>query len=173
MANLNVLFTLKNMTVSNPNYEGDTSGREIRVSKLLKAPIYRVWDAWTKSDQVSQWWGPRGVIIDIHKMDVRPDGDWLLDITLADGKKFPNKSTFREIIPNTRIVFEHFAPNYLATVDFESKGNDTFINWVMIIDTKKLYDTLVNTFKADQGQLDNVEKLAEYLEKNQAKWPEM
>jgi len=154
------------MAISNPNYEGNTSDRQIKVSKLLKSPMSRVWEAWINPDQIRQWWGPRGVTVDIHKMDVKPDGEWLLDITLADGKKFPNKTMFREIVPYKKIVFEHFAPNYLATVNFEAKGDETLISWMMIIDTKKLYDTLVTTFKAEQGQRDNVEKLAEYLERN-------
>ena len=147
-------------------YEGDTSDRELKISQHLKSSINKVWDAWTNPNHIKNWWGPSGVTADIHKMDVKTDGEWNLDITVADGKKFPNKSLYKEIIPNSKIVFEHFNPNYLATITFESKGHDTLMNWTMIIETKKLHDALANTFKADQGLRDNGEKLAEYLEKN-------
>lgn len=146
-------------------YDGDTSDRKLEISQLLKSPIRNVWEAWTNPKHIQNWWGPRDVKVDIHKMDVKPDGDWLLDITIPDGKKFPNKSVFKEIVPNEKIVFEHFNPNYLAIITFKPIGDDTLMHWTMIIETKKLYDALVSTFKADQGLRDNGDKLSEYLEK--------
>jgi uncharacterized protein YndB with AHSA1/START domain len=36
--------------------------RDLVVSRTFDAPIARVWQAWTESDDVKRWWGPLGVL---------------------------------------------------------------------------------------------------------------
>ncbi len=63
-----------------------------------------------------------------------------------------------------KIVYEHVsAPKFLATVEFESQGNKTLINWCMLFDTREELIQVVKTFKADEGLRQNVEKLQQYL----------
>jgi len=96
-------------------------------------------------------------------MDVSIGGEWLLDIKGSDGKNFPNKSIYRELVPYKKIVFQHFNPHYLATILFEARGEETFMDWNMEFETQELYDTIVKVFKADEGLKQNVEKLENYL----------
>jgi len=142
----------------------NTTDRQMRITGVLCAPLEFVWDAWTKPDHIAHWWGPAGFTSTIHKMDVTPNGEWLLTMFGPDGKRFPTKSTFIEIVPIEKIVFHHFNPNYLATVLFEPKGNETFMEWTMVFETAELFNIVVNTFKADEGLSQNVEKLEKYLE---------
>jgi uncharacterized protein YndB with AHSA1/START domain len=140
-----------------------TADREIRISRLLNAPVELVWEVWTSPEHITQWWGPNEFTTAIHKMDLAENGDWLLTMYGPDGKHYPNKATFREIVPLKKIVYEHFAPNFIATVEFESQGNKTLLNWQMLFETRELLEAVVKTFNAAEGLKQNVDKLEKYL----------
>ncbi|MBS1635794.1 MAG: SRPBCC domain-containing protein [Bacteroidetes bacterium] len=139
--------------------------RMLKVTRLFDAPISMVWDVWTKPEHIINWWGPNGFRTEIHKMDLVADGEWLLSMYGPDGQKYPNKSIFMTIEAQKRIIFRHFHPDFVTTVEFEARGNQTFMQWQMLFDTKEELDTVVKTFKADEGLKQNVEKLAEYLQR--------
>lgn len=141
----------------------NTADREISISRLLDASIDLVWEVWTKPEHIAHWWGPNGFTTDIHKMELTENGDWLLTMVGPDGKHYPNKAAFREIVLHKKIVYEHFNPNFLATVTFEAKNEKTFLHWHMLFETAELFETVVKTFKADEGMKQNVEKLEKYL----------
>jgi len=82
-----------------------------------------------------------------------------------DGKNYPNKSIFSEIIPYKKIVFEHFNPDFITTIEFTSDGGKTILNWHMVFETAELFDAVVKTFKADEGLKQNIVKLENYLVK--------
>ena len=61
-------------------------------------------------------------------------------------------------------MFEHFNPNYIATISFTPIETKTILDWKMQFATVALYNTVVKVFKADEGLKQNVEKLIAYLE---------
>jgi hypothetical protein len=62
-------------------------------------------------------------------------------------------------------VYEHISgPKFLATVTFESRGNQTFLEWHMLFRTKEEFIQTVKTFKADEGLKQNIAKLNNYLQ---------
>jgi len=130
---------------------------------MLSAPIDTVWQVWTSPEHIANWWGPDGFTNTIHTMDIRPGGEWRLTMHGPDGKRFPNKSEFVEIIQKEKIVFQHFNPNYLATIIFTPAGNETLMEWTMVFETTELFETVVKVFKADEGLKQNAEKLENYL----------
>lgn len=138
--------------------------REIHISRTLKAPVELVWEAWTRPEPIAHWWGPAGFTSTIHAMDFREGGEWKLTLHGPDGTNYPNRSMFMEIIPLKKIVFEHFNPHFMTTVLFESKGNNTQMDWTMEFDTEELRETIVKAHKADEGLKQNVEKLELYLD---------
>src|SRR5687768_15390497 len=103
----------------------DIEKRAIKVSRVLNAPINLVWDVWTKPEHIALWWGPNGFTNAIHEMDVVAGGEWRLSMLGPDGKTYPNRSVFMEIVPFKKIVFQHFNPNYVATIDFDSEEEKT------------------------------------------------
>ena len=52
------------------------ANREIKSTRLIKAPRDLVWQMWTDPKHIAQWWGPKGFTNTIHQMDVRPGGVW-------------------------------------------------------------------------------------------------
>ncbi len=141
----------------------DTANRELCITRMLSAPIDLVWEVWTKPEHIQHWWGPGGFTSTIHKMDVMPGGEWRLTMHGPDGKNYPNKSVFIEIVPFKKIVFQHFNPNYIATIVFEPKEKETLVDWTVLFETTELFETVVKVFKADEGLNQNAEKLENYL----------
>lgn len=121
--------------------------------------------AWTNPEKIIHWWGPAGFTSTIHEMDLKEGGEWKLTLHGPDGTNYPNRSIYKEIIPHKKIVFEHFNPHFITIVLFESKGEETQVNWTMLFDSAEMYDTLVKAHKAGEGQKQNIEKLEKYLTK--------
>lgn len=146
------------------NEKSNTADRELRLSRELSAPIELVWEVWTKPEHLTKWWGPNGFSNTISKMDLIPGGEWYLVMHGPDGTNYKNKSIFREIVKHKKIVYEHIsAPKFLATIEFEAKGNNTLIKWHMLFNSKEEFIQTVKTFKADEGLKQNLEKLESYL----------
>lgn len=140
-----------------------TENKQLRIVRTFKAPIALLWEVWTTPEHIVNWWGPNGFTNTIHTMDLKEGGEWLLTMHAPDGTNYPNRSTFKEIVPLKKIVFEHFNPHFTTTVIFEAKGNETEIVWTMEFDTSEMRDIVVKAHKADEGLKENMERLKEYL----------
>ncbi|NOW94516.1 SRPBCC domain-containing protein [Mucilaginibacter sp. SG564] len=140
-----------------------TENHEMRITRTFKAPVELLWEVWTDPAHIINWWGPNGFTTTIHKMDFKEEGEWNLTLHAPNGTNYPNKSIYKEIILLKKIVFEHFNPHFFTTVLFESKGDETQVDWTMVFDNAEILETVVKVHKADEGLKQNVEKLGEYL----------
>ena len=144
--------------------KNSTQDRELLITRELNAPIELVWEVWTHAEHISQWWGPDGFTNTISKMDMNPGGEWDLVMHGPDGTDYKNKSVFKEIVKHKKIVYEHVsAPRFLATIQFEAKGDKTILKWHMLFESKEQFIQVVKTFKADEGLKQNIQKLDHYL----------
>ena len=135
----------------------------LRITGVLNAPVDLVWKVWTNREHIPNWWGPAGFTSTVHTMEVQEGGEWKLTLHGPDGKNYPNRSIFKEIIPFKKIVFEHFNPHFMTTVLFESKGGETLIDWSLLFDTAEMREIVVKAHNAEKGQKENLEKLERYL----------
>jgi len=141
----------------------DTSNREMRISRILKAPVDVVWEVWSNPEHIAHWWGPDGFTTTIHKMDFKEGGKWHLTLHGPDGTNYPNHSVFTKIVPLKEIVYEHSNPHFVSTIVFEDLGTETRMEWIGVFDSPEMYEIIVKTHKADEGQKQNVAKLEQYL----------
>lgn len=79
---------------------------KFEISRVFKAPREKVWDAWTKPEQLAQWLGPKGAKSDVKHFELRPGGDLHTCMTGPDGSVSWGKTTYREIVPPSRLVWE-------------------------------------------------------------------
>jgi pimeloyl-ACP methyl ester carboxylesterase/uncharacterized protein YndB with AHSA1/START domain len=148
------------------NENNSTADREIRISRLLNAPVELVWEVWVDANHIKNWWGPDGFTNTITHMDVQPGGAWHLTMHGPDGTDYRNESTFTEVELHKKLVYKHVsAPKFVATIEFESQGDKTFLSWHMLFESKEQFIQVVKTFKADEGLRQNVEKMGRYLER--------
>jgi uncharacterized protein YndB with AHSA1/START domain len=142
-----------------------TTDRELRLTRLLNAPVDLVWQVFTNPEHIKHWWGPNGFSNTITKMEVEPGGEWDLVMHGPDGTDYKNKAVFKEIIKHKKIVYDHVSgPKFLTTIEFESKGDQTHISWHMLFESKEQFIQTVKTFKADEGLKQNIERLQHYLD---------
>lgn len=89
------------------------SDREIRITRVFDAPRELVWKAWTESEHVAAWWGPRGFSTRVEELDLRPGGRSRYVMIDAQGKEYPVEGVFREVVPFERIVTtDEFGEDY-------------------------------------------------------------
>lgn len=118
------------------------------ITRHFSAPRERVWAAWTKPDQLAQWFGPKGSVGTILAFDLRPGGEWRGRMEGPDGSTMFSNFVFREVTPPARLVWVHgfadetgartrapfaalFPLELLTTVDFaaEAGGTRVTLNW--------------------------------------------
>lgn len=151
------------------NQPSNTKDRELILSRTLDAPIDIVWEAWTP-EHIANWWGPDGFTNTITTMDMKPGGTWELSMHGPDGKDYPNKSIFKEVVPMKKIVYEHISyPHILATITFEEQGDQTCIRWHMLFDSAEDFVAVLKKYGADEGLKQNVAKLNLYVTKMRSK----
>ncbi|BDT89330.1 SRPBCC family protein [Nocardia cyriacigeorgica] len=89
-------------TTTNDAVITTASDTEIHVERVFNAPVDRVWDAYSRIEQLSRWWG-RGHQLDIERWEFRKGGHWRF-VEHADGESHGFEGRFREITPKERIV---------------------------------------------------------------------
>ena len=136
---------------------------------MLDAPIELVWEAWTKPEHIKHWWGPKGFTNTIEKMQVEAGGEWTFTMYGPDGKAYPNRTIFRELVRHRKIVHEHFEPNFIAIIEFESQGDKTLLNWYKLYETRELFEMVELHHKATEGFKQTAEKLNAYLSQNMSR----
>jgi uncharacterized protein YndB with AHSA1/START domain len=142
----------------------DTKDRELLLKRTLNAPVALVWEIFTNADHIANWWGPNGFTNTITVMDVKPGGQWQFVMHGPDGTDYKNRSVFKEVIQHKKIVFEHVAPNFMATISFEEQGEKTLLTWHMVFESREQFVAVVKAHHADEGLKQNVDKLEVYLE---------
>ncbi len=83
-----------------------TAELDLEVSRLIKAPRERVWNAWVDPKWLAQWWIPRPMICRVVSLDVQPGGAFVTEMS-ENGQPFvPHLSAcFLDVVPMKRIVY--------------------------------------------------------------------
>ena len=103
--------------------------RDVTKRWVLDAPRELVWKAWTEPEQLSRWWGPRGITTPLEtvEIDLRPGGVFRMTMVAADGTEFPTEMRYVELDPPNRLVYEWDAQRGLGagvvTVTFTDLGD--------------------------------------------------
>lgn len=148
-----------------------TAEREIVVSRVFKAPRELVFRAWSSHEHLSRWFGPNGFRITTHEMAFKPGGLWRFIMHGPDGRDYPNRIVFGEIVEPERLVYAHDDDeegveqiSFNTTVTFDEAGaGKTKLTMRSVFSSKEDKDRVVEEFGAVEGGLETVGRLAEYL----------
>jgi uncharacterized protein YndB with AHSA1/START domain len=83
----------------------ETLQHELVITRVFNAPRQQVFNAWTESDHLKKWWGPKGYSIRVKKFDLRPGGIFHYKMESKEGKVMWGRFNYKEIITPERIVF--------------------------------------------------------------------
>ena len=98
------------MASSKPDTAGiasSTTGKspDFVISRVFDAPRDLVWRAFTDSEHLKHWWGPKGFTVMFSKMDLRPGGIYHYGLEAPNGAEMWGKFIFREIVEKERMEF--------------------------------------------------------------------
>jgi uncharacterized protein YndB with AHSA1/START domain len=151
--------------------KNDLSARELVITRLINAPRELVFEAWTDIKHLANWWGPRGFSITTEKRDFKAGGVWKFVMHGPDGRDYPNKITFDEIIKPEKIVFHHSGDDesegvsHITTATFEKQGNKTLINMTLLFSSAEERKRVVEEYGAAKGGIQTIDRLAEQVER--------
>ena len=105
---------------------------ELVLERVIDAPRTRVFEAWTKPEQIAMWFAPRPFKLIVHKMDFRPGGRFSMAMRGPSGEDFPFTGTYREIVAPAKLAWSGEFPtgpaDQLSTVvTFDEQGQKTRI----------------------------------------------
>ena len=83
------------------------SDREIRMTRLFDAPRHLVFEAMSKPEHITQWWGHlgEGYSVPVCEVDLRVGGAWRFVNRTPKGELVAFYGVYREIAPPERVVF--------------------------------------------------------------------
>ena len=77
----------------------------VMATRIFDAPRGLVFEAWTKVEHFTRWFGPHGAEVISCEIDPRPGGVIRFGHRFGDGMTLYVKGTFREIVRGERLVF--------------------------------------------------------------------
>jgi uncharacterized protein YndB with AHSA1/START domain len=83
----------------------DIEGPEFAITRVFDAPREKVWKAFTESEHLLRWWGPKGFKMLKGRLDLRPEGVFHYCMRSPMGLRMCGKFVYREIIKPEKIVF--------------------------------------------------------------------
>ncbi|MCK7591434.1 SRPBCC family protein [Subsaxibacter sp. CAU 1640] len=116
-----------------------TSPTEIYSSRIIEAPVAKVYEAFANPVHLQQWWGPEGFTNTFHTFDLKPGGHWKLTMHGPEVGHYENDSVFQSIEPQKRVAWKRLSqPLFDMEVCFESISEErTRISFRMTFATEK------------------------------------
>lgn len=145
----------------------DASDREIVVTRLIDAPVARVWRAWTDNAEIVKWWGPHGFSDETIAREFKPGGHWRHTMIGPDGTRFLNFATYKEIEKEKRIVLvngggkegDDEGVGFRSEITFKAVGSKTEITMRSVLPTAEMRERVVKEFKAIEGGRQTLSRL--------------
>ncbi len=102
------------------------------IKRKFKAPVERVYAAWTDAEQMKRWFAPGDMSVPTAQADVRQGGRYRVQMSEggSDCEFHTTGGVYREVIPNQRLVFtwqwEGSELETVVTLNFKSvSANET------------------------------------------------
>jgi uncharacterized protein YndB with AHSA1/START domain len=78
---------------------------EIHVTREFDAPKALVYRALTEPELIRRWWNAKRGEVTVCDVDLSVGGDWRYVMDTDDGREVAFHGTYREIVPNERLVY--------------------------------------------------------------------
>jgi len=108
----------------------DVENRILRIERHFKAPIERVFEAWTNPETLAKWWGPEKMHVPEYEMDVREGGKWITTMVSDEtGERYTVHGVYQKIESPHHLAFtwawiHEDGPGHETTVDIRFQSTD-------------------------------------------------
>ena len=120
--------------------------RTVTMVRTLPAPRKLVWEAWTQAEHIANWWGPKGMVSTVERLDFREGGEWKISMETPHGP-FSTYGEYKEIVEHEKIVcsanFPPMTTNVTLSIVFEDEGEQTRMSFSVIHETVEYKDAQV------------------------------
>jgi uncharacterized protein YndB with AHSA1/START domain len=88
------------------------------IERVVPARAEAVWDLWTTPEGIERWWAPEGFRVDVRRLDLRPGGELVYDMTAVGSEQVAfmrdagmpvtttSRKTFTEIARAERLGYD-------------------------------------------------------------------
>jgi uncharacterized protein YndB with AHSA1/START domain len=90
--------------ISKASFTAEPGKQEVVITRVFDAPRELVFKAFTDPKLYTQWFGPRRFTMTLEKFEPRNGGSWRYIQKDKDGKEFPNRGVFHEVLKPSRII---------------------------------------------------------------------
>ena len=121
----------------------ESIGKRRRIERTYPTTVERAWELWTTPEGIESWWGPDGFRVEVHSLDLRPEGILRYSMIADDeamqafmreqGMPISHLTTIRytEIVPLHRLAYANvvdFVPGVegyevASVVEFEATSD--------------------------------------------------
>lgn len=92
--------------------------RDLTITRIIKAPPARLWQAWTDPVQLAHWFLPEPSILRVDRLDVRPGGALLTAMSENGGPFVPHiDGLFLDVEEGRRLVFTNVVTSSFRPAD--------------------------------------------------------
>jgi len=139
----------------------------LNLHHVYNASKDKVFLAWTKEEQLKQWWGLTGFTTTIGRMDVSVGGEYLFRMQAPNGKVHTLTGRYIEILPYDKLSFTwkwltdgDDAEETLVTIDFIEEDADK----TELVITHTDFSTMKEAKKHNNSWVNSLEGgLSEYI----------
>lgn len=76
----------------------------LEITRVVNAPIERVWQAWTDPKELTQWYAPKNMSTPVAEVDLRVGGEYRITMSGETGEH-TTVGTFSVVEKPTKLVF--------------------------------------------------------------------
>jgi uncharacterized protein YndB with AHSA1/START domain len=142
--------------------------RDIVLTREFDAPRRLVFDAWTKPELLTRWFGARGWNLISCEVDLRVGGAWRFVSRGPDGLEMGQSGVYQLVQPPERLVFtevfddQSYAGECLITHEFAEHDAKTTLTSTIRYATKEGRDIVLG-YPMARGVAESFDRLTEIL----------
>lgn len=151
----------------------DKENNTITVKREFLADRQLVWDCYTKSDLLDQWFAPKPLTTKTKSMDFKEGGHWHYAMVEPNGTEYWGWTDYRTIKPidyyttldgfsNEKGEINTQLPRAKWEVTFTDKGENTLVQTIVFYDSLEDLETVINMGMRD-GLTSTLERLDDLL----------
>lgn len=156
------------------NFHVDRKSKQIKVERSFIAPIDLVWSAWTESEILDQWWGPKPWRAETKYMDFSEGGYWHYAMISPENVKHWSRVDYLKIVPqNYFLAIDGFSdengspdtslPRNKWENNFTEQGDETLVTILLTFDTVEDLEKIIEMgFR--EGFTAGLKNLDQYIE---------
>ncbi len=153
----------------------DLKEKSILVSRTFNAPLEKVWRAYTESELLEQWWGPKPWKAVTKTMNFSVGGYWLYAMVGPENEKHWGRMDYTTITPNSSFeIKDSFCdeegnvnsslPVSVGTILFTKTESGILVEFKMFYSSEKEIQTMIE-MGFEQGIIICFEQLETVLKK--------